>query len=77
MPEQTILKMSDSSGVGTITLNRPNVFNGYNKEFLIKLREVVTELESDRAVRLIMLRGAGKHFSAGADIHEIWMVASS
>ena len=69
MPEQTILKTSDSSGVGTITLNRPNVFNGYNKEFLIKLREVVTELESDRAVRVIMLRGAGKHFSAGADIN--------
>ena len=69
MPEQLILKSLDRRGVATITLNRPKVFNGYNKELLVQLRRVVNELEEDNAVRVIVLRGAGKHFSAGADVN--------
>jgi ankyrin repeat protein len=69
MSEQLILKSLSSQGVATITLNRPNIFNGYNEEFLIQLQGTISELESDTSVRVITLRGAGKHFSAGADVN--------
>lgn len=69
MPEDVVLKSLDTRGVATITLNRPNVFNGYNKELLLRLRKVFGELEENEAVRVIILRGAGKHFSAGADVN--------
>ena len=64
-----VLKTLDNRGVGTITLNRPDVFNGYNKELLLQLRKVISELENNEAIRVIILRGAGKHFSAGADVN--------
>lgn len=77
MAEQVILKSLDRSGVATITLNRPDVFNGYNEELLTNLQNAITELESDSSVRLIMLRGAGKHFSAGADVNWFQELAES
>ena len=69
MAEQLILKSLSREGVATITLNRPNIFNGYNEEFLIQLQGTISELEKDPSVRVITLRGAGKHFSAGADVN--------
>lgn len=77
MSEQLILNSLDRRGVATITLNRPDVFNGYNEDFLAQLRQSVIELEADSTVRVIMLRGAGKHFSAGADVNWFKELADS
>ena len=56
-------------GVATVTLNRPRVFNRYNESLLTSLRDVINELDVDNSVRAILLKGAGKHFSAGADVN--------
>ena len=69
MLEPVVLKKINPNGVAEITLNRPDVFNGYNEELLMKLIAILDEVEVTRRVRAIILRGAGKHFSAGADIN--------
>lgn len=59
----------DARGVATATLNRPEVGNAYNEDLLGELIAGVTRLAPDPGVRCLVLRGAGKHFQAGADIN--------
>ena len=58
----------DDRRVATVTLNRPDSFNGYNGEMLITLAEIFGRVDRDPDIRLMILRGEGKNFSAGADI---------
>ena len=69
MSEPVVLKKINPNGIAEITLNRPNVFNGYNEELLATLSAILDEVALDSSIRGIILRGAGKHFSAGADIN--------
>jgi enoyl-CoA hydratase len=56
-------------GVGLLTFNRPKVLNAMNARTFDELDEVVSQVERDRAVRAVVLTGAGeKAFIAGADI---------
>ncbi len=56
-------------GVGLLTFNRPKVLNAVNARTFDELDEVVRVVERDRAVRAVVLTGAGeKAFVAGADI---------
>lgn len=55
-------------GVGRITLNRPDSLNAWNAQFGEDLREVVTVNAADPSVRAVLIRGAGRGFSAGADL---------
>jgi 2-(1,2-epoxy-1,2-dihydrophenyl)acetyl-CoA isomerase len=58
-------------GVGRITLNRPERLNAWNEQFGLELREVVTEKAAgDDAVRSVLITGAGRGFSSGADLKE-------
>jgi enoyl-CoA hydratase len=58
--------------VATVTLNRPKVLNALNAQLFDELEAVFTTLAADKAVRVILLTGAGeKAFAAGADINEI------
>ena len=66
---KVVLSEVDARGVATVTLNRPEVFNSYNPALLTGLTETLAQLEADAAVRVVLLRGAGKHFSAGADVN--------
>lgn len=68
MSEPVILKKVRQHNIVEITLNRPNVFNSYNEELLLRFGEILDELNKDKNIRALILRGAGKHFSAGADI---------
>ncbi len=54
--------------IGRITLNRPDVFNAINDDLPVDLAAAVAEAEADRAVRVIVLTGAGKAFCAGYDL---------
>jgi len=56
------------TGIATATLNRPEVGNAYNEDLLDELIAGLTQLASTTAIRALVLRGAGKHFQAGADI---------
>lgn len=54
--------------VATITLARPDKANAQNERMLDELEACFTEAEMDDAVRVIVLRAEGKHFSAGHDL---------
>jgi len=64
----TLLAETDARGVATLTLNRPERGNAYDQPLLEALTAQFARLGADAAVRVIVLRGAGKHFCAGADI---------
>lgn len=66
----TVLKSVSGRGIATLTFNRPDRANSYNAEMLDALADGFEQFGRDRAVRIIVLRGAGKHFSAGAAIGE-------
>jgi methylglutaconyl-CoA hydratase len=58
-------------GVAVLTMNRPAVFNAFDETLIAELDAAFEQLGGDRTVRVIVLAGAGKHFSAGADLQ--WM----
>ena len=55
-------------GVGFITLNRPEARNTITPQFCIDLSAAVERAASDDTVRVVVLRGEGDHFCAGADL---------
>jgi enoyl-CoA hydratase/carnithine racemase len=57
-------------GVGWVTLNRPAVLNAYNIQMRDDLWSVVSAVRDDRDVRVLVFRGAGRAFCAGADLSE-------
>ena len=67
MSEQILVERG-ARGIATITLNRPDRRNAYDDVMLRELTASFAELDKDAAVRVVVLRGAGKHFCVGADI---------
>jgi methylglutaconyl-CoA hydratase len=57
-----------SRGIATITLNRPERSNAFDQAMLNALAQQFTERSADAATRIVVLRGAGKHFCGGADL---------
>ena len=57
------------NGVATATLNRPEIGNAYNLAMLEQVIAGLEQLAADPAVRCLVIRGAGRHFQAGADIN--------
>jgi methylglutaconyl-CoA hydratase len=73
--EPVLLQSIDPRGVATVTLNRPAVGNAYNADVLDALIDGLRALADDAAVRCLVIRGAGRHFQAGADIGWLRQVA--
>jgi enoyl-CoA hydratase/carnithine racemase len=65
-PETLRYEVADETA--TITLNRPSKMNAYTAEMGIEIVEAMRRADEDRAVRVIVLTGAGRAFCAGADI---------
>lgn len=59
------------NGIATITLNRPEVFNSFNREMAFLLQDVLDECKKNDDVRAIVLTGSGKAFCAGQDLKEV------
>lgn len=59
---------SVEAGVATVTLNRPDVLNTMNGQLLSALHEALDAASADTDVRAVVLTGAGRAFSAGADL---------
>ena len=57
--------------VGTITLNRPDQLNTFNSTLAVELNSALEAMDNDPDVRVILLKGAGKAFSAGIDVNEL------
>jgi len=76
MTDYTMMELDVSSeGVGVITLNRPEKHNAFNAALIEELTAAFKALADNASVRLVVLRGAGKSFSAGADLD--WMKAAA
>lgn len=58
-------------GVAQVTMARPAVFNAFNETMIDELSAAITQLGANDQVRVIVLAGEGKAFSAGADLQ--WM----
>ncbi len=54
--------------VGRVTLNRPEKLNALSQELLFELNDALHDMEADHSIRTIILRGAGRAFSAGYDL---------
>ena len=67
MSDRTVL-WEASDGVGRITLNRPDTLNAWTAEFGAELRDVVAGPAADDSVRAVLITGAGRGFSSGADL---------
>lgn len=65
-PEHILFDVAE--GVATITINRPEKRNAIAVQTLEELRAALMEADDLQAVRVVILRGAGGNFSAGADI---------
>ena len=64
------LQINIESPIATVTLNRPNVLNAFNEQLVLDLQKAFKDLTEDESVRVIILTGSGKGFSAGADLTE-------
>ena len=58
---------SQEDGVATITLNRPEKLNSFDPQMYEEFSKVATEVSRDDDIRVIILTGSGRAFSAGAD----------
>jgi len=69
VPFETVnLKIAD--GAATIELNRPDALNAWNRQFGEDLNAAVAQVAEDEEVRAVMITGAGRAFSSGADLKE-------
>ncbi|MCH7811896.1 MAG: enoyl-CoA hydratase/isomerase family protein [Chloroflexi bacterium] len=67
---ETIIYEKDEAGVARLTLNRPDVLNAVNLQMRDELWSAFEAFRDDPDARVLILRGAGRAFSAGADISE-------
>lgn len=70
-----ILLKIDSS-IATIILNRPEIHNAFNDEFIKEFTTLLKKVEQDESIRLVILSADGKSFCAGADIKWMQKMAS-
>jgi methylglutaconyl-CoA hydratase len=68
MPANPVLWDLDERGVATVTLNRPEVNNAYDAGLIDGVLSAMDELGRQPLLRVVVLKGKGKHFQAGADL---------
>jgi enoyl-CoA hydratase/carnithine racemase len=69
--DQPVLLREDRDGICTLTMNRPQQMNLLTGEMLSALQKEFDSFKNDRTVRVVVLTGTGKGFSAGHDLKEI------
>ena len=60
-----------ADGVATIELNRPETLNAWNRQFGVDLLAAVEAVSADEQARAVVIRGAGRGFSSGADLKDM------
>ena len=68
---KNLLSKLDDRGVYYLTLNRPNVMNAFDENLIEELDNVLSDISNNRKIRVLVLTGEGKAFSAGGDLD--WM----
>ena len=75
MADRFLTTTIDQNGVARLTMNRPDLRNAFNQELIEEICDAMGRLGVNEAVRAIVLTGAGKAFSAGADLNMMRKVA--
>jgi methylglutaconyl-CoA hydratase len=66
-----LILQTDARGVASLILNRPEKHNAFDDTMIADLLQFLDNIEDDDSIRVLVLRAAGKSFSAGADLD--WM----
>ncbi len=61
----------NENGIATITLNRPDKLNSFNREMALLMQSKLDECASEHEIRCVLITGSGKGFSAGQDLAEV------
>jgi len=69
-PQLQTVNVSVADGVATVQLNRPQALNAWNRQFGEDLLAAVRRVSEDEAVRAVLIEGAGRAFSSGADLKD-------
>jgi 2-(1,2-epoxy-1,2-dihydrophenyl)acetyl-CoA isomerase len=67
-PETVGLSLAD--GVATVTLNRPQALNAWNRQFALDLLAALERVADEKTARAVVITGAGRAFSSGADLKD-------
>ena len=68
---ETALLLEKRDGVATLTLNRPAARNALTTAMFLDMERILIEIEADDEVRVVVLTGTGRGFSAGADLKPV------
>ena len=68
MSEDIVLTSVNERGIAEVILNRPEKNNAYNGDMIIELIKSFEALYKNSSVRIVIIKGNGKHFQAGADL---------
>lgn len=66
-----LLEVRQDTGVAVLTLNRPAQYNAFNLDMIGLWRAALARVETDNAIRALVVTGAGKAFCAGGDMEEL------
>jgi enoyl-CoA hydratase len=67
----SILNYQEESGIGILTISRPEVRNALNNQFFTEFNDFLSSIQHTESVKVLIITGAGKAFVAGADISEM------
>ena len=67
----TSVQLKIENSIAFITLNRPEVFNSFNREMALNLQSILDACEANDEVRAVVITGNGKAFCAGQDLKEV------
>jgi len=69
MQYKTII-LEKKNGIATLTLNRPETLNAWNTEMMEEAMDAINEIDKDDNTRVLIITGAGRGFSSGADVRD-------
>ena len=76
MKNYETISFENVSGIGTVWLNRPDVHNALNQQMILEVIDCFESQNDNPEVRIIILRGRGKSFCAGADLNYMKGIAT-
>lgn len=76
MSSYQYIKFEISKNIGTVWLNRPEVHNALNPEMISEIIDCFFQINELKKLRVVILRGTGKSFCAGADLNYMQAIAS-
>ena len=69
MSYKTLLVEKNKS-IATISFNRPQKLNAFDKEMVLESQDIIESVTHDDAIKVVIITGIGKGFSAGADLSD-------